>query len=163
MIEGEFRKSSGYAKSAFGFVFGYGHPNANGLLSNYIRFEINTDGEYALYKWENRVYTDLLSNDHAGTAYFAKSSAIKAGYNSTNKLKVGMKDGKWNVYINGTLIKEGIEPIANGTHGVMGFFSVGKKSQEDLPNTPVVVSYRITDANMYSSRVEYQQSKAGKE
>mgnify|MGYP002626392583 CR=1 FL=1 len=160
MIEGEFKKSSGYAKSAYGFVFGYGKPASNGLLSNYIRFEINTDGEYALYKWENRVYTDLLSDDNAGTAYFSKSSAINAGYNSTNKLKVGMKNGKWNVYINGTLIKEGIEPIANGTHGVMGFFSVGKANQEDLPNTPVVVSYRITDANLYSVSKERESALA---
>ena len=36
-----------------------------------------------------------------------------------------------------------------GTYGVMGFFSVGQANQEDLPNTPVVVSYRITDAELH--------------
>ena len=149
MIEGEFSKKSGYIKSAYGFVFGYSKPKSNGELKDYIRFEINTDGEYALYKWDGKTYEDLIVPNDEGTAYFYKSSAINKGYNSTNKLKIQVVDGKYNVYINNRLIKDGIEFLPNGTFGVMGFFSVGKATQEDLPNTPVVVSYRITDADMH--------------
>ena len=149
MIEGEFNKKSGYIKSAYGFVFGYSKPKANGELKDYIRFEINTDGEYALYKWDGNTYEDLIVPNDEGTAYFYKSSAINKGYNSNNKLKIQVVDGKYNVYINNRLIKEGIEFLPNGTFGVMGFFSVGQITQEDLPNTPVVVSYRITDAEMH--------------
>ena len=149
MIEGEFNKKSGYIKSAYGFVFGYSKPKANGELKDYIRFEINTDGEYALYKWDGKTYEDLIVPNDEGTAYFYKSSAINKGYNSNNKLKIQVVDGKYNVYINNRLIKEGIEFLPNGTFGVMGFFSVGQITQEDLPNTPVVVSYRITDADMH--------------
>ena len=149
MIEGEFNKKSGYIKSAYGFVFGYSKPKSNGELKDYIRFEINTDGEYALYKWDGKTYEDLVVPNDEGTAYFYKSSAINKGYNSNNKLKIQVVDGKYNVYINNRLIKEGIEFLPNGTFGVMGFFSVGKITQEDLPNTPVVVSYRITDAEMH--------------
>ena len=149
MIEGEFNKKSGYIKSAYGFVFGYSKPKSNGELKDYIRFEINTDGEYALYKWDGKTYEDLIVPNDEGTAYFYKSSAINKGYNSNNKLKIQVVDGKYNVYINNRLIKEGIEFLPNGTFGVMGFFSVGQITQEDLPNTPVVVSYRITDAEMH--------------
>ncbi len=149
MIEGEFSKKSGYTKSAYGFVFGYTKPSPRGQLYNYIRFEINTDGEYALYKWDGKTYTDLVEPNSEGTAYFYKSSAINEGYNATNKLKIQVVNGKYNVYINNHLIKRGIPFIEGGTYGVMGFFSVGQANQEDLPNTPVVVSYRITDAELH--------------
>ena len=149
MIEGEFSKKSGYTKSAYGFVFGYTKPSPRGQLYNYIRFEINTDGEYALYKWDGKTYTDLVEPNSEGTAYFYKSSAINEGYNATNKLKIQVVNGKYNVYINNHLIKRGIPFIEDGTYGVMGFFSVGQANQEDLPNTPVVVSYRITDAELH--------------
>ena len=152
MIEGEFSKKSGYAKSAYGFVFGYTKPSPIGELYNYIRFEINTDGEYALYKWDGKTYTDLVEPNSEGTAYFYKNNAINRGYNSVNKLKIRVVDGKYNVYINDKLIKSGIDFIPNGTYGVMGFFSVGKVNQEDMPNTPVVVSYRITDAELHRAK-----------
>jgi len=121
-------------------------------LYNYIRFEINTDGEYALYKWDGKTYTDLVEPNSEGTAYFYKNNAINRGYNSVNKLKIRVVDGKYNVYINDKLIKSGIDFIPNGTYGVMGFFSVGKVNQEDMPNTPVVVSYRITDAELHRAK-----------
>ena len=154
MIEGEFSKKSGYVKSAYGFVFGYTKPSSTGKLYNYIRFEINTDGEYALYKWDGKNYTDLVEPNDEGTAYFYPSTAINKGYNAINKLKVQVNDGKYDVYINGRLIKQGIEFIPRGTYGVMGFFSVGQATQEDMPNTPVVVSYRITDAIIHNPNVE---------
>ena len=152
MIEGEFSKKSGYIKSAYGFVFGYTRPSSTGKLYNYIRFEINTDGEYALYKWDGKTYTDLVEPNDEGTAYFYPSTAINKGYNAINKLKIQVNDGKYDVYINGRLIKKGIEFIPNGTYGVMGFFSVGQVTQEDLPYTPVVVSYRITDAVLHNPK-----------
>ena len=91
----------------------------------------------------------MVEPNDEGTAYFYPSSAINKGYNATNKLKIQVNNGKYDVYINGRLIKKGIEFIPNGTYGVMGFFSVGQATQEDLPNTPVVVSYRITDAELH--------------
>ena len=57
----------------------------------------------------------------------------------------------WAVYLNGKLIKDGIPYLKNGTHGVMGFFSVGKENQENMPDVPVVVSYRITDAVLHQT------------
>ncbi|MBR4385656.1 MAG: hypothetical protein IKP51_03955 [Treponema sp.] len=155
MIEGEFTKKSGYAKSAYGFVFGYSDL-ANGYLKDYIRFEINTDGEYALYTWDGKTYKDLVQPNNKGTAYFYSHPAIKSGYNTQNKLKLVADDETqtWSVYLNGELIKDNIPYLKNGTHGVMGFFSVGQEEQENMPAVPVVVSYRITDAVLYNDGSE---------
>src|SRR5574344_179912 len=149
MLEGEFKKATGYEKSAYGFVFGYTKPADNGKLSNYIRFEINTDGEYALYKWDGSTYTDLVETNDKATAYLYPNSAISKGYDTTNKLKVENVEGKYNLYINGTKVASNIEGIKDGTYGIMAFFSVGKQDQEKLPDQPVKVTYRITDGTLY--------------
>ena len=105
-----------------------------------------------MYKWDGKNYVDLVEPNDEGTAYFYDEDAVTKGYNHVNKLKIEEKDGKYNVYINSKLIKEGIEAPKNATHGVMSFFSVGKADQEDMPNTPVVVSYRITDAKLHKNK-----------
>ena len=145
MIEGAFKKISGYNKSAYGFVFGYSEPNGR-MLKDYIRFEINVDGEYALYTWDGKNYTDLVEKNSNGTAYFYKNSAIQKGYNAQNKIKIVNNGNTFSVYVNNTLIQSNIPALKNGTKGVMAFFSVGKPDQEDLPATPVNVSMKITDA-----------------
>jgi len=155
MIEGEFKKATGYEKSAYGFVFGYTKPEASGKLTNYIRFEINTDGEYALYKWDGSSYTDLVESNTTGTAYFYPNSTITKGYDSTNKLKVEVNsNGKYDLYINGTKIANNVTPLKNGTYGAMAFFSVGKENQEKLPDQPVKVTYRITDGKVHVVKLE---------
>ena len=145
MIEGAFKKISGYNKSAYGFVFGYSEPNGR-MLKDYIRFEINVDGEYALYTWDGKNYTDLVEKNDKGTAYFYKHSAIQKGYNAQNKIKIVNNGNTFSVYVNNTLVQGNIPALKNGTKGVMAFFSVGKPDQEDLPATPVNVSMKITDA-----------------
>src|SRR5574344_1783433 len=90
MLEGEFKKATGYEKSAYGFVFGYTKPGEGGKLSNYIRFEINTEGEYALYKWDGANYTDLVESNDKATAYFYENGSINKWYDSTNVLKVAL-------------------------------------------------------------------------
>ena len=145
MIEGAFKKISGYNKSAYGFVFGYSEPNGR-MLKDYIRFEINVDGEYALYTWDGKNYTDLVEKNNKGTAYFYKHNAIKKGYNSQNIIKIVNNGNSFSVYVNNTLVQDKIPMLKNSTKGVMAFFSVGKPDQEDLPNTPVNVSMKITDA-----------------
>ena len=145
MIEGEFKKTSGYNKSAYGFVFGYSTPDARGYLKDYIRFEINVDGEYALYTWDGKTYTDLVEKNNKGTAYFYKSDAIKKGYNTLNTIKIQQDKNTYSVYVNGKLIQSGIQPLKKGTKGVMAFFSVGKTTQEKLPQVPVNVAMRISD------------------
>lgn len=149
MLEGEFKKTKGYQKSAYGFVFGYAKPGDKGKLSNYIRFEINTDGEYALYKWDGANYTDLVESNDKATAYFYPNANIAKGYDATNKLKVENVNGKYNLYINGTKVAQNIAALKNGTYGVMAFFSVGKENQEKLPDEPVKVTYRITDGKLH--------------
>ena len=150
MIQGDFRKVSGYKKAAYGFVFGYSHPDPRGYLSDYIRFEINVDGEYALYTWDGENYTDLVESNDKGTAYFYESSAIYKGYNTLNQIKIEDTGKSYNVYVNGKLVQGNI-PYLNGraTKGVMAFFSVAKEHQEELPKVPVNVGMRITDVNRH--------------
>ena len=146
MIEGEFKKTTGYEKSAYGFVFGY-TADESGKLKNYIRFEINTDGEYALYSWDGKSYKDLIEANDASTAYFYADDSITKGYDSTNTLKIEINgNGKYDISINGTKVVSDIERIDNSTYGVMAFFSVGNENQEKLPDEPVKVAYRITSS-----------------
>lgn len=150
MIQGDFRKVSGYKKAAYGFVFGYSQPDPRGYLSDYIRFEINVDGEYALYTWDGQNYVDLVEPNDRGTAYFYEHPAIYKGYNTLNQIKIEDTGSSYNVYVNGTLIQGNI-PYLTGraTKGVMAFFSVAKEHQEDLPKTPVNVGMRITDVKRH--------------
>lgn len=146
MIEGEFKKSGGYENSAFGFVFGY-TANEEGMLSDYLRFEITTAGEYAAYACKGSTYIDLIEANDKNTAYMYPSSAIVGGYNSANKLKIEKTgDTSYNLYINGTNVASVTVPEGFGnSDGVMAFFSVGKQNQEQFPDNPVRVTYRITD------------------
>lgn len=146
MIEGEFKKSGGYENSAFGFVFGY-TANEEGMLSDYLRFEITTAGEYAAYACKGSTYIDLVEANDKNTAYMYPSSAIVGGYDSANKLKIEKTgDTSYNLYINGTNVASVTVPEGFGnSDGVMAFFSVGKQNQEQFPDNPVRVTYRITD------------------
>lgn len=146
MIEGEFKKSGGYENSAFGFVFGYS-SNEEGILSDYLRFEITTAGEYAAYACKGSTYIDLVEANDKNTAYMYPSSAIVGGYDSANKLKIEKADDtSYNLYINGTQVNTITVPEGFGnSDGVMAFFSVGKQNQEQFPDNPVRVTYRITD------------------
>lgn len=146
MIEGEFNKSGGYENSAFGFVFGY-TADEEGILSDYLRFEITTAGEYAAYACKGSTYIDLVEANDKNTAYMYPSSAIVGGYNSANKLKIEkVDDTSYNLYINGTQVNTITVPEGFGnSNGVMAFFSVGKANQEQFPDKPVRVTYRITD------------------
>lgn len=146
MIEGEFRKDKGSEQSCFGFVFGYTSPS-DGVLSDYIRFEINTLGEYAVYSWDGKVYADFVNDDAVNTAYMNESSAINKGLGAANVLKVEKtSDGTYSCFINGTKVCSGIEVPEEATKGVMAFYSVGSADQENLPNDKVEVSFRITDS-----------------
>lgn len=146
MIEGEFKKAGGYENSAFGFVFGYS-SNEEGILSDYLRFEITTAGEYAAYACKGSTYIDLVEANDKNTAYMYPSSAIVGGYDSANKLKIEKADDtSYNLYINGTQVNTITVPEGFGnSDGVMAFFSVGKSNQEQFPDNPVRVTYRITD------------------
>lgn len=148
MVEGEFKKSGGYGKSGFGFVFGY-TADENGWLSDYLRFEINTSGEYAVFACKGSTYIDLLENHGENTAYMNVSSAINGGYDSVNKLKIQKTaDKAYDLFINGAKIASITVPAGYGnSDGVMAFFSVGKENQEDFPNQPVRVTYRITNSD----------------
>ena len=146
MIEGEFNKAGGYENSAFGFVFGY-TANEEGMLSDYLRFEITTAGEYAVYACKGSTYIDLVEANNENTAYMYPSSAISGGYNSANKLKIEKtKENTYKLYINGKNVNTITVPDGFGnSNGVMAFFSVGKANQEQFPDNPVRVTYRITD------------------
>ena len=45
------------------------------------------------------------------------------------------------------LAAENKTPVKDSVNNLMPFFSVGKKTQEKLPDKPVRVSYRIVSAN----------------
>ena len=147
MIEGEFKKSGGYEQSGFGFVFGY-TADDEGWLADYLRFEITTAGQYSAYACRGSTYIDLVESNNENTAYRYESSAIKGGYDSVNKLKVeraGEKD--YTLYINGSKVVSFTAPDGfSNSDGVMAFFSVGKADQEQFPDKPVRVTYRITDS-----------------
>ena len=153
MIEGEFKKSGGYENSAFGFVFGY-TANEEGMLSDYLRFEITTAGEYAAYACKGSTYIDLVEANDKNTAYMYPSSAIVGGYDSANKLKIEKaSDTSYNLYINGTQVNTITVPEGFGnSDGVMAFFSVGKQNQEQFPDNPVRVTYRITDYQLVNAK-----------
>ncbi|MBE6351027.1 MAG: hypothetical protein E7062_09835 [Spirochaetaceae bacterium] len=147
MIEGEFKKSGGYEKSSFGFVFGY-TADSEGWLSDYLRFEINTAGEYAVFACNGNSYTDLVEANEENTAYMYTSASINTGYDTVNKLKIEKKaDSSYDLYINGTKCVSVKAPEGfSNSDGIMAFFSVGKQNQEQFPDEPVRVTYRITDS-----------------
>ena len=146
MIKGEFRKLGGYEGSTVGFVFGFS-PTKDGWLKDYIRFEINTRGEYGIYSFDGKKYTDLAKANKPDTAYLYESAAINAGYNRKNTLTiVKEKDGTYTLSINDTVVATKVPPLKKGTKGVMAFFSVGKEDQENFPDNPVTVVYRIPES-----------------
>lgn len=143
-LEVEFKKDSGSEAACFGLVFGFSSQK-DGICSDYIRFEINALGEYAVYSFDGKKYFDLVNEDASDTAYYSESGAINKGLGAQNKLKVEIaSDDTYSCYINGSCVANGIKPLKNGTKGVMAFFSVGTAEEENLPETPVEVSYRVT-------------------
>lgn len=145
MIEAEFKKVSGYEDSCFGFVFGYSSQKS-GVVADYIRFEINTLGECAVYSYDGSVYQDLIDSTAKNTAYLETNASIKKGYNSVNRLKIEKTDdNSYTLYINGSKLISNIQPLKNGTDGVMAFYSVGKVDQENFPDVPVEISFRVSD------------------
>lgn len=144
MFEGEFKKNAGYDSSCFGFIFGYS-SSKDGIVSDYIRFEINTLGEMALYSFDGTNYKDYLDATSDNNAYLVQNPSINKGMGATNKLKVEKNsDGTYNCYINGVKVASEIPALKNGKNGVMAFFSVGKQDEEKFPEEPVDFSYRIT-------------------
>lgn len=145
VIEAEFKKLGGYEKSAFGFVFSYTADN-EGWLSDYMRFEINTAGQYGIYQYDGAQYTDLAQEQAPDTAYLYGTDVIQGGYNTANRLRIEDNgDGTCTISINGTQMA--VVKLAHGKIGrIMPFFSVGKADQERLPDEPVIVTYRITEA-----------------
>lgn len=151
-LEVEFKKDSGYESSCFGLIFGYSKTE-DGVLSNYERLEINTLGEYAVYTWDGSNYTDLINDDAKNTAYLSENTSIVKGYGSSNKLKIEIDDeGLYSCYINGTKVASTIQPMENTTYGAMAFFSVGKSDEENFPDSPVKVFYRIINSTVYEEK-----------
>lgn len=151
-LEVEFKKDSGYESSCFGLIFGYSKTE-DGVLSNYERLEINTLGEYAVYTWNGSNYTDLINDDAKNTAYLSENTSIVKGYGSSNKLKIEIDDeGLYSCYINGTKVASTIQPMENTTYGAMAFFSVGKSDEENFPDSPVKVFYRIINSTVYEEK-----------
>ena len=91
---------------------------------------------------------DLVENHGENTAYRYESSAVKGGYDSVNKLKIERSGDKdYTLYINGSKVAAFTAPNGfSNSDGVMAFFSVGKADQEQFPEVPVKVTYRITDS-----------------
>ncbi len=150
-LEVEFKKDSGFENSCFGLIFGYSKTE-NGILSNYVRFEINTLGEYALYTWDGSKYSDLIDSSAKNTAYLTENSSISKGYGSVNKLKIELdSEEHYSCYINGSKIASSITPFENSDYSTMAFFSVGKSDEENFPDSPVQVSYRLINSTAYTS------------
>ena len=144
-IEGEFKKDAGSESSCFGFVFGYS-TQEDGIVPDYFRFAINVKGEYSIHTSNAGKLKDLLDPE-ADTAYLYKSDALKTGYGEVNTLKIEVDDDSlFSFYINGTKVASGIEPFENSSCGVMVFFSIGTKQEENLAESPVKFSYRIIDS-----------------
>ena len=144
-IEGEFKKDAGSESSCFGFVFGYS-TQEDGIVPDYFRFAINVKGEFSIHTWNAGTYKDLIDPE-ADTAYLYKSDALKTGYGEVNTLKIEVdSDNLFSFYINGTKVASGIEPFENSSCGVMVFFSIGTKQEENLAESPVKFSYRIIDS-----------------
>ncbi len=142
-VEAVFKKDSGYEHGGFGFAFGY-EPAPGGYIQDFIRLDITTSGHYALYSLKGGVYTDLVETQPANEAYLYASSAVKKGNGGENTLKVEKKDdGTFTCYINGQKIAEKLEAPVEGGSGICALFSVGSESQEQFPDNPVKVSFKV--------------------
>lgn len=150
-LEVEFKKDSGFESSCFGLIFGYSKTE-NGILSNYVRFEINTLGEYALYTWDGSNFSDLIDSSAKNTAYLTENASILKGYGSINKLKIEVdSENRYSCFINDSKIASSIIPFENTDYSAMAFFSVGKSDEENFPDSPVQVSYRLINSAAYTS------------
>lgn len=142
-IEGEFKKDSGNQNSCFGFVFGYSSQE-EGMVPDYFRFAINVNGEYSLHSWNGSEYKDLIDPE-ADQAYLYKTEYLSTGYGTVNTLRIEIdEEGFLTCFINGNEVASGIEFFETSTPGVMVFFSIGTKEEENLSKNPVKFSYRIT-------------------
>ena len=150
MLEAEFKKTSGYSKAGFGYIFAFSEPSKVGIVDNYIRFEINTDGEYALYRVNGKTFTDLVEPNEENTAYFYEATCINAGYDAVNNLKLVLNSNDtYSIFCNGVSIAKDITRYEGATYGVQMFFSVAQKEQENLPEETVKIAYRLVDGSVY--------------
>lgn len=143
-LEIEMKKDSGFEGSCYGLIFGYTDTNEE-KLKNYTRFEINALGEYALYTFDGSKYVDLMDDSANNTAYMIEEALINKGLGSSNKLMIERnKDGTYNCFINGTKIAENKKIMDSSNNNVRAFFSVGKANEENFPDEPVQVFYKIS-------------------
>lgn len=148
----ELKKDSGFEGSCFGLIFGFTDPQGD-TLKNFTRLEINILGEYALYTFDGSEYVDLMDASADNTAYLLDNVTISRDYGASNTLKLERnEDGTCNCYINGTQIAANFKAVDSENYAVRAFFSVGKADEENLPDVPVQVSYRIKDSTAYKAK-----------
>jgi hypothetical protein len=132
--EAEVKKLSGNTTYGYGMLFCYDSSNPDKL--SYYRLLITTRGSYQIHK---RVAGAWAADPiKAWTA----STAITAGYNQANKLRVVKAGNSFTVYINNQQVHTFTDSDITGTK-IGAYVSVGKSDEESFPNTPVDVRFKV--------------------
>jgi hypothetical protein len=122
------KKISGYRNIGFGMIF------AASDASHYYRFLITIGGSYVVSKRDGDEWTTMLD--------WANSTKINSGYNKENTLKVTKSGSSYSIYINGEQVNQFTDSASFGNK--IGLFaSTGSVEQEDFPNTPVDIRFKV--------------------
>ena len=132
----ETQKISGHDYHAYGVIFCYQSD------SSMYRVWIDTDGWYRISS------RDSLGDDAEIVGWTQDTTNINTGYGITNTIEISYIDPDYTLTINGANITS-FDKAAGGyldlTGGKSGFYaSIGDATDEDFPNVPVDIRYKMT-------------------
>jgi hypothetical protein len=122
------KKMNGYRNQGFGLLFAVADN------SHYCRLLITSNGSYNVQKRNGDVWTTILD--------WANSAKINTGNNKENTLKVTKSGSAYAIFINSEQVSQFNDSAASGNRFGL-FVSVGSEANEDFPNTPVDVRFKV--------------------
>lgn len=140
-FEVELKKFSGNAKTGYGVIF-----NETGTINeadhSMLSILVNIEGEYAIGKIDNGVYTNIEWWKE-GYSEGTKNNALKEGYRTENTIKVSYdtESDRYTLYINSLKIQDFIDTrkdkVKTGNRG----YAVVISPNEGFPNKEVKVEF----------------------
>jgi hypothetical protein len=129
-FEIECKRISGVQSTAYGMVFGV--PDSDN--SQYYYLLITNNGYYLLGK--------RTSDEYQTISDWTRSDKLFTGYNKSNILKVSRSGALYTIFLNGNQVYQFTDSSISGSR--VGFYAaVSSEANEDFPNSPVDVRFRI--------------------
>lgn len=148
-VEVQMQKVSGSADHGYGVIFAIQKSDADANNKSMYRFLVSvSEGYYNLGQYDSTGnYTAISSGSTDSWKY---SAAINTGYEEINTVNINFVSGTntYSIKINNTLVDTfshaDPEVTVDLTGGKSGFYvSVGDETEEDFPNNPVDVRFKM--------------------